>query len=229
MKKNFVKKFSVVLCAMAVSGTMLGVQTGYAFDHKTDVMLNEHLDGRFSQRTYKANGAEESAPKYIPYGQAYIPKGVKLTIELRDRITSERLSKYENGAKVPFVLRDNLIVNEVIVIPAGTEVMGHVVYSDPRNVYDHGGSIAVQIDSVKTLNGVVVPLNVMIERERRTDEIGALHIFNPIIFELFHHGKNVAFQAGTPFEVMVAEDTDLGVTINGLAREIENSITYTVE
>ena len=229
MKSNFAKSFSMTLCAMAISGVMLGSQTVYAYEHDTDVMLDEHLDGRFSQRTYKADGVKESAPKYIPYGRAYIPKGVKLTIELRDRITSERLSKYENGAKVPFVLRDNLIVNEVIVIPAGTEVMGHVVYSDPRSVYGHGGSIAVQIDSVKTLNGVVVPLNVMIERERRTDEIGALDVFGPIIFGFFHHGKNVAFQAGTPFEVMVAEDTDLGVTINGLAREIENSVTYTVE
>ena len=67
MKSNFAKSFSMTLCAMAISGVMLGSQSVYAYEHDTDVMLDEHLDGRFSQRTYKADGVKESAPKYIPF------------------------------------------------------------------------------------------------------------------------------------------------------------------
>lgn len=59
----------------------------------------------------------------IPAGEAYIPGGTRLNVELVNEMTSKKNKK---GDILKFKLLDNLILNNVVVVPVGTEVIGKV-------------------------------------------------------------------------------------------------------
>lgn len=52
-------------------------------------------------------------------GEAYIPKNTQLTVELTKELSSKTNRK---GESTQFKLVDNMILNDVVVIPAGTKI-----------------------------------------------------------------------------------------------------------
>ena len=87
----------------------------------------------------------------IPKNHAFIPKDTILTVELTESISSKKMKK---GMPVPLKLKENLIVNDVIVVPAGTEVEGTVTNARKNGFFGRSGKLEFTISSVETINGV---------------------------------------------------------------------------
>ena len=162
----------------------------------------------------------------IPEGNAYIPKGVVLKVELTKEISSKKAKK---GDTVPLKLLENLIVNDVIVVPAGAEVKGVVTKARSAGGLGRGGKLEFQIISVKAINGVEIPLQYT-KYQHGAGDAGAVAVFAAvsIVGGLFMKGKNVVFNEGLQFDAEVTADTDLKVPLDNLAEEMDASKTHGV-
>ena len=105
----------------------------------------------------------------IPEGNAYIPKGVVLKVELTKELSSK---KSKVGDAVPLKLVENLIVNGVIVAPAGSDVKGVVTKARKAGGLGRGGKLEFTIVSVKAINGVEIPLQYTKYQHGAGDEDG---------------------------------------------------------
>lgn len=150
----------------------------------------------------------------IPQGHAYIPADTILHVELMEEISSKSIKK---GAPVPLKLQENLIVNDVIVVPAGTDVEGVVTQAKKNGMFGRSGKLEFSINSVKAINGVRIPLEYLTKKEAGSDG-GAVAVATAVslIGGLFMKGKNVSFPAGSVFDARVTSDTDLNVTLEEL-------------
>lgn len=158
---------------------------------------------------------EEMEISTIPSDHAYIPKDTILMIELTEEISSKRI---KTGMPVPLALKDNLIVNDVIVAPAGTEVSGVVTKATKSGFFGRSGKLEFTINSFNTINGVKIPLQYITKKEAGSDG-GAVAVAAAVtlVGGFLMKGKNVTFKKGTLFDARVIADTDLDVTLDGLA------------
>lgn len=151
----------------------------------------------------------------IPADHAYIPADTIFQVELTQEISSKTMKK---GNPVPLVLRENVIINDVIVVPAGTKVEGVVINARRNGMFGRSGKLEFSINSVKSLNGVQIPLQYLTEKKAGHDG-GAVAVAAVVslVGGLFMKGKNVSFPAGSVFDARVTADTDLNVTLDELA------------
>lgn len=157
----------------------------------------------------------------VKTGNAYIPEGTKLQIELTREISSK---KSKVGDLVPLRVVENLIINDVIVIPAGAKVRGVVTKARKAGGLGRGGKLEFQIVSVQTINGVKVPLQYT-KYQHGAGDGGAVAVFAvvSIIGGAFMKGKNVVFNEGMRFEAEVTADVDLNVPLDGLKEAMDES------
>jgi ribosomal protein L2 len=150
----------------------------------------------------------------IPSENAYIPADTILNIELTEAISSKKIKK---GDPIPLKTLDNIIINDIIVIPAGTPVEGVVTKATKSGLFGRSGKLEFTINSVKTINNVIIPLQYTAMKEAGSDG-GAIAVAAvvSIVGGLFMKGKNVEFAAGTHFQAKVTADTDLHVTLKDL-------------
>ena len=168
-----------------------------------------------------ANYSEAVTISKIPEGNAYIPKGTVLQIELAQELSSK---KSKVGDAVPLRLVENLIVNGVIVAPAGSEVKGIVTKSRKAGLLGRGGKLEFKIVSVKAINGVEIPLQYT-KSERGSGDGGAVAVVAlvSIVGGIFMKGKNVVYNSGLRFDAEVTADTDLEVSLDNLQEEMDAS------
>lgn len=157
----------------------------------------------------------------IPEGNAYIPKGTVLQIELTKELSSK---KAKVGDAVPLQLVENLIVNDVIVAQAGADVKGVVTKVRKAGGLGRGGKLEFTVVSVKAINGVEIPLQYT-KSEHGAGDGGAVAVFAAvsIVGGLFMKGKNVVYNEGFKFDAEVTADTDLKVSLENLKEAMEAS------
>ncbi len=162
---------------------------------------------------------EQEILSRIPKDHAYIPAETILNIELAEPISSKTMKK---GYPVPLRLLDNVIINDIIVIPAGTPVEGVVTKATKSGLFGRSGKLEFTINSVKTINNVRVPLQYTTMKEAGSDG-GAIAVAAvvSIVGGLFMKGKNVEFPAGSHFQAKVTADTDLQVTLKDLPEAMD--------
>ncbi|MBD3879376.1 MAG: hypothetical protein SR1Q5_06805 [Quinella sp. 1Q5] len=165
--------------------------------------------------------SEEIKVSTIPEGNAYIPKGTILQIELTKELSSK---KAKVGDAVPLRLVENLIVNDVIVVPAGSDVKGVVTKARKAGGLGRGGKLEFTIVSVKTINGVEIPLQYT-KGEHGAGDGGAVAVvaFVSIVGGIFMKGKNVVYNEGLKFDAQVTADTDLKVPLENLQEAMDMS------
>lgn len=163
--------------------------------------------------------AERASVTKIPVGNAYIPAGTELTIELTSTVSSKTLKK---GDPLPLKTLDNIIINDVIVIPAGTPVEGVVTKATKSGMFGRSGKLEFTITSVKTINNVQIPLEYTAFKKAGHDG-GAIAVAAVVSFVggMFMKGKNVEFSAGSHFQAKVVSDTDLLVKLSDLAAAMD--------
>jgi hypothetical protein len=159
----------------------------------------------------------------IPAGNAYIPQGTLIEAELITGVNSQ-----DNGVNdiAYFKLRQNVIINGVVVLPAGTVGNATVTAAKPAKFLGRKGGIELKITSIQALNGAVVPLSLDLKKSADTPD----HYIPYLLLGLYDlgykklsmyaaaiHGEDQEIPAGTKFQVVVDADADLGCTPDRLA------------
>lgn len=217
-KKKYV---AAILCTVAFSmgfsiNHIVRAESVTATNQVQSISAESEEGLTFKERLKKMREQEEKiAVSSIPEGHAYIPEDTILHIELTEEISSKKMHK---GDRVPLILQENLIVNGTVVIPAGTEVVGIVTEAKKNGMFGRSGKLEFSIVSVKTINGIQIPLQYVTKKEAGSDG-GAVAVAAAVslIGGFFMKGKNVSFPAGAVFDARVTSDTDLRVTLDDLA------------
>lgn len=213
MKKQRMKFVAVVLCSSLL--TMPSLAPASCAAKETQQETSETDWKPFTPSVVKE---KEEELKKIPEGHAYIPKDTILNMELETEITSK---KAKVGDDVPLVTMENIIINDVVVIPKGSRVNAKVTKATGSGLFGRAGKLEFTINSVQTVNGVKIPLEYTTKREAGSDD-GAIAVVAAVslIGGLFMKGKNVSFPAGSKFAAKVVIDTDLNVPLDRLAEEM---------
>lgn len=150
----------------------------------------------------------------IPVGNAYIPKEMIVSVELVEELTSK---KNRVGDVVQLKTLDNIIINDVVVVPAGSTVSGKVTKCTSSGLFGRAGKLEFTIDSVKSVNGIEIPLQYTDLKEAGSDDGAVAVAVVSLLGGLFMKGKNVSFPAGSKMSAKVVADTDLKVRLEDLA------------
>lgn len=149
---------------------------------------------------------------HIP-GNIYIPKG---TIIKAETITPVNSGKNKVNDIVMFKTVETIVINDVEVIPKGTVGEAIVTKVRPAGSWGKGGKVELSAKSIKTLNGVEVPLTLDTTKSGGSANM-VLGVLAFGVFSGFLHGSNQDIPTGTKFQVAVESDTDLRVTNEQLA------------
>ena len=154
-------------------------------------------------------------------GHAYIPKDTKIELELITPISSKR-SKEGNTFRLKTL--ENLLINNVVVIPANQEVLGTITKSRKNGMFGRKGRLEFSINEIKTVNGVTVPLDAQVKGKGHSDN-GAVAVAAAVslVGGLFMKGTNIYYEPGQKFVAVVAADTDLNTTVEDLPNAMNQS------
>ena len=154
-------------------------------------------------------------------GHAYIPKDTKIELELITPISSKR-SKEGNTFRLKTL--ENLLINNVVVIPANQEVLGTITKSRKNGMFGRKGRLEFSINEIKTVNGVTVPLDAQVKGKGHSDN-GAVAVAAVVslVGGLFMKGTNIYYEPGQKFVAVVAADTDLNTTVEDLPNAMNPS------
>lgn len=154
-------------------------------------------------------------------GHAYIPKDTKIELELITPISSKR-SKEGNTFRLKTL--ENLLINDVVVIPVNQEVLGTITKSRKNGMFGRKGRLEFSINEIKTINGVSVPLDAQVKGKGHSDN-GAVAVAAAVslVGGLFMKGTNIYYEPGQKFVAVVAADTDLNTTVEDLPNAMNPS------
>lgn len=207
------KKYVASLCAVVLMGNIFTAQAAVA--------------GMATQKSVQQASVTvvqgESIPTRVEVGNvaknhAYIPQGTSFQLELVDPISSK---KSKEGQTFRLKMIENIMINGVVVIPKDQEVTGRITKSRKNGLFGRKGRLEFSIPSVKTVNGIEVPLGASVAGVGHSDG-GAVAVaaLVTVVGGLFMKGTNVYYEPGQIFEVSVAKDTDLGVVWDDLEEEM---------
>lgn len=154
-------------------------------------------------------------------GHAYIPKDTNINLELIDPISSKK-SKEGNTFRLKTI--ENILINDVVVIPANQEVLGTITKARKNGMLGRKGRLEFKIDSIKTINGVNVPLTAEVKGKGHSDN-GAVAVAAAVslVGGLFMKGTNIYYEPGQKFVALVSTDTDLNTTVEDLPNAMNPS------
>ncbi len=157
----------------------------------------------------------------VAAGHAYIPKDTNINLELIDPISSKK-SKEGNTFRLKTI--ENLLINDVVVIPANQEVLGTITKARKNGMLGRKGRLEFKIDSIKTINGVNVPLTAEVKGKGHSDN-GAVAVAAAVslVGGLFMKGTNIYYEPGQKFVAVVSTDTDLNTTVEDLPNAMNPS------
>ena len=178
----------------------------------------------FSQRMALKKQQEEvtiTQSSVLP-GHIYIPKRTALEVQLMDRMDCKRVQKYQ---PVDFKTVENLIINGVVVIPAGTIGKGYVYEVQKPGGFGRKGVLRIAAHEIKTINGIKVPLMKGLEGKGKTDG-GAVAVAAAVSFlgGFLMKGSGIVYEPGTNFMVEVKADTDLQCSPENLAKVMDTTV-----
>ena len=155
-------------------------------------------------------------------GHIYIPKRTAMEVQLMDRMDCKKVKKYQ---AVDFKTVENLIINGVVVIPAGTIGKGYVYEVQKPGGFGRKGVLRIAAHEIKTINGIKVPLMKGLEGKGKTDG-GAVAVAAAVSFlgGFLMKGSGIVYEPGTNFMVEVKTDTDLQCTPENLAKAMDPSV-----
>ena len=147
----------------------------------------------------------------VAAGHVYIPKDTNINLELIDPISSKK-SKEGNTFRLKTI--ENLLINDVVVIPANQEVLGTITKARKNGMLGRKGRLEFKIDSIKTINGVNVPLTAEVKGKGHSDN-GAVAVAAAVslVGGLFMKGTNIYYEPGQKFVAVVSTDTDLNASV----------------
>jgi len=146
-----------------------------------------------------------------------VPGGTELVGELVTPLNSKVAKKND---PVIFKLAQNLIINNAVILEKGTSGKAVVTRAHKATYFGQGGGIGFKPESIKTVNGVEIPLTFeVLKRGSAVNDANMVVATVGLgVFAAFFHGKNQTFPAGTRFKFFVEKDTDLGIDETDLSK-----------
>lgn len=214
LMKGLVKAIAVGVCVTTASYTLGYSAPAFAAENAEEATKTDETPSAIESHVYNP---ERSVT--IPEGNAYVPKGVRLSVILARDVGSDTLHM---GDVVPLYLMENLIINDVVVVEKGTYVNAYVTKVKKAGHFGRSGKLEFVIKSVKSINNVDIPLEYVANTSTSNDG-GAVAVVAvvSVIGGFFMKGKNVHFNAGQQFDCVVPENTDLKVKKENLAEEMD--------
>ena len=175
-------------------------------------------------------------PAPIPGGNLYIPKGTQIAVELEDPVSST--TSFIGGEILAVNVLEDYILNNVVVIEKGAQGFVSVVEKTRSGEWGKAGAILIRPQYLKTNNWVKVQLNGDAATSGKSHGILKPFVFGAaglaglvkdvagvggaflalLVFPDPTPGGEAIIPAGTKLVVSVSEDTDLGVTAEGLVK-----------
>lgn len=141
---------------------------------------------------------------------AYIPANTTIEVILTETVSSKTAKA---GDPLHFMTKNALLINNVNIIPAGSVVIGKIKTAEGASAFGKDGKLEFTIDSVKTLNDVLVPLYGAASYVSTKKSPTAW----TVIKSAFSEGENIQCYAGTVYDASVTENTYLGVSLENLS------------
>lgn len=212
--KRVAKAIALGLCVTTASYTLGASAPAFAAENAVEETKQNDTPSAIESHVYNP---EKSV--MIPEGNAYVPKGVTLSVILARDVGSDDLHM---GDVVPLYLMENLIINDVVVVEKGTYVNAYVTKVKKAGHFGRSGKLEFVIKSVKSINNVDIPLEYVAGTKTSSDG-GAVAVAAvvSVIGGFFMKGKNVHFKAGQQFDCVVPENVDLKVKKEHLAEEMD--------
>ena len=223
--------FLPMASAYAATQTVNGMNIDVNYDPFKDEIKKDEEAAKvdeskmtFSQRMALKKQQEEViiTQRSVLPGHIYIPKRTALEVQLMDRMDCKRVQKYQ---PVDFKTVENLIINGVVVIPAGTIGKGYVYEVQKPGGFGRKGVLRIAAHEIKTINGIKVPLMKGLEGKGKTDG-GAVAVAAAVSFlgGFLMKGSGIVYEPGTNFMVEVKADTDLQCTPENLAKVMDTTV-----
>ena len=211
---------STFVCSAVYTAPVIAAPRLYEVKQETssDTQNAERKTMRQLVEEAKAGNSGMTISK-IPKGEAYIPMGTELAVEVVEELSSK---KNKTGEAIKLRLCDNIIINDVIVVPAGAPVEGHITKAKGSGLLGRAGTLEFAVDSVKTINNVTIPLE-YVGRIQAGSDGGAVAVVAlvSVVGGIFMKGANVRIPAGTKIMSKVKTDTDLMTKLDNLAEAMD--------
>lgn len=94
--------------------------------------------------------AQQAPPKTVK-----LPDGTPIHLYLKDDLDSKSSRK---GDLIRFQVREDVVVGNVVVIPAGSLAKGHITAVGHRNMAGHSGRLSFSVDYIAAPDGTKVPV-----------------------------------------------------------------------
>lgn len=199
MKKIFIKLFPILLCTTILSFISIA-------------QLCAAADTTTSTTPTMATAASTK--------HAYIPGKTRIVLALLNTIDSKTA---HTGDIINFKTLDNVKINGVIVIPAGTIANGKITKAVSAGSFGKGGKLEFSVTSIKTLNDIDVPLscNASYVGTKQIQSSSGISAVGSAVQNLFSGGNNVQCLMGMSIDSIVTTDTDLNISISDLSSTMQ--------
>jgi hypothetical protein len=152
----------------------------------------------------------------IASAQLTIPNGTRISARLEQTITS---ATAEEGQQVQLSVTEAVRIDNQIVIPQGSPVLGTIVIAQEKRRMGRAGKLDFSVDKVRSADGAFIPLRYTMQKKAREGKglstgimtAGAAVLFWPAApFFLLRKGKDVNINKGMIFEVFTDQDHTVG-------------------
>lgn len=141
-----------------------------------------------------------------------VPDGTEFTAQTLEFLSSESAN---TGDDVQMEVDNNLVVDGVIAIAAGTPVRGSIANVTHASRMGRSGNISIRVESTTAVDGQRVPVRAT-KAQAEGDKTGSTIALSLIVSPLFllRRGNDVAYQPGTKISVY----TDGKMNVNAWRR-----------
>ena len=162
---------------------------------------------------FNAHAALAEEIKDVEPGNAYIPEDTVLNLVLVDKLDS---NVHKKGDRVKFTLKDDLAVENIVIIPQGTELGGVIRKAHGSRIFNQSAVIRVQLDDVLLPNGkpVSFPQDVKIKGGINYANMAVSTAIGFVVplSGMFFKGREIDLEPGTIIDYKLKDKV---VLING--------------
>ena len=162
---------------------------------------------------FNAHAALAEEIKDVEPGNAYIPEDTVLNLVLVDKLDS---NVHKKGDRVKFTLKDDLAVENIVIIPQGTELGGVIRKAHGSRIFNQSAVIRVQLDDVLLPNGkpVSFPQDVKIKGGINYANMAVSTAIGFVVplSGMFFKGREIDLESGTIIDYKLKDNIDLGLT-----------------
>ena len=145
----------------------------------------------------------------VSNGNAVLRTGTPIVLKLNEELTTKD-KKLKMNQHFQMEVAEDVVVEGVVVIPAGTPAVGEITEVRNKGMWGKSGRFAGQVLYL-TVNGRQIRLNGVFDSKGTAGGIGAVAV-SAIVFApagFFISGTNAKLAIGTPLKAFIGEDVQL--------------------